>query len=422
MVKKVLLISYYWPPASGAGVQRWLKMSKYLPDFGISPVVITVEPSQASYPLSDESFLKEVRSDIEVIRTKSFEPLKMYGSLFGKKSVPYSGFANVETESLLSRVSRWVRGNFFIPDARKGWNKYALRAALKAIKTHSIDVVITTGPPHSTHLIGKRLKEVTGIRWIADFRDPWTDIYYYSQLSHTAWAKKMDTRLEKQVLNAADRVLSVCPYNQRLLQEKLDKACRDKVLLLPNGFDEGDFEKVERKEFSKFTMAYTGTLATSYEYEPLFEILSKLTIDWQLIVAGSISPEVEQSIRHFGLEERIDYRGYVSHDEVVSLIVSADLLLHLLPKGELGTSGKLFEYIGSGTPILNFGLRDGDAAYFLEQSQSGETFTEKQEDEILSFVRGIASGSLNTKSDTASQTRRVRANLLAEIIDKLTAG
>jgi hypothetical protein len=186
----VLVITYYWPPAGGAGVQRWLKMCKYLPENGVMPTVITVDEKKATYPQRDETLFKEIHPEIEVIRTDSFEPLGWYARLLGKEKVPYGGFANVSNKGMLSKISRYIRGNFFIPDARLGWKKYALQAAKLAIEKNDISLVITTGPPHSAHLVGLALKQELGIKWIADFQDPWTDIYYNDLLHRTERSKQ----------------------------------------------------------------------------------------------------------------------------------------------------------------------------------------------------------------------------------------
>jgi glycosyltransferase involved in cell wall biosynthesis len=418
-VKKVLIITYYWPPAGGAGVQRWLKMSKYLAGFNVEPIILTVDPDGASYPVSDKSFLREVPDGIRVIRTKSFEPLQIYSRLFGKKNVPYSGFANVETDSFMSRLSRWVRGNFFIPDARKGWNKYAIQAAKDIIREEGIRTVITTGPPHSTHLIGLELKRNCTLNWIADFRDPWTDIYYYPQLLHTARVKKIDRDLEIKVLSDSDLVLTVCPSNQSLISEKLPMALRSKVKLLPNGFDTSDFGDIEAMTFDCFTMVYTGTMAATYDFPLLLAALSNLNINWKLIIAGSISPEVKKQIEEYGIEDQIDFRGYLPHAEVIKLLVSANLLIHVLPKHEKGTTGKLFEYIGSGKPILNIGRADGDSGFYIAEAKAGETFAHNDSNQIEQFIADVSSGKISFTSSRNSFTRKARAERLVELITSL---
>ncbi|MBA7559552.1 hypothetical protein ES708_01167 [subsurface metagenome] len=188
--KKVLIITYYWPPSGGAGVQRWLKFVKYLPEFNIQPYVLSVNPKYASFPLLDKSLEKEVPESVQVFKTKSREPFSFYKKVTGESEIPYAGFVNQGNPGFLNKIARAIRGNLFIPDARVGWNKFALKKALEIIQKYEIDTLITTSPPHSTQLIGLKLKNKTGVNWIADLRDPWTDIYYYKQMYHTIWAKK----------------------------------------------------------------------------------------------------------------------------------------------------------------------------------------------------------------------------------------
>jgi hypothetical protein len=199
--RKVLIITYYWPPSGGAGVQRWLKFAKYLPEFGVEPIVLTVDPKYASYPQRDESLEKDIHQKLKVYKTKTFEPLNLLSGILGKKNVPYGGFTNVNKKSFLQTILRFIRGNFFIPDARVGWNNYAYKKAKEIIEEYKIDTVITTSPPHSTQLIGLELKKKLSITWIADFRDPWTDIYYYKDLLHTCLAKRLDKNKEQEVSN-----------------------------------------------------------------------------------------------------------------------------------------------------------------------------------------------------------------------------
>jgi len=200
-MKKVLVITYYWPRSGGAGVQRWLKFTKYLPEYGWEPVILTVKEECASYAQWDETLAKEINPSLKVIRTASFEPYSLYVRISGKKEIPYGGFTNEGNPTFFQKLSRFIRGNFFIPDPRRGWNRYAIKAAKKLMEEEKFVAIITTGPPHSTHLIGYQLKLITGIKWIADFRDPWTDIYYYKDLSHSMPAKWYDRKLEKKILD-----------------------------------------------------------------------------------------------------------------------------------------------------------------------------------------------------------------------------
>jgi len=191
-MQKVLIITYYWPPSGGAGVQRWVKLSKYLSRIEIEPIVLTVDERYASYTQIDESLLKDIPEDIKVYKTKSFEPIRLYSRFVGMKNVPTAGFSNVDRSKKSLKLLSWLRSNLFIPDPRKGWNKYAFSMAEKIIKEENIRTVITTSPPNSTQLIGLRLRREWGIKWIADFRDPWTDIYYYDNLGQSDRSKRID--------------------------------------------------------------------------------------------------------------------------------------------------------------------------------------------------------------------------------------
>lgn len=428
---RVLVITYYWPPAGGAGVQRWLKLCKYLPENGVLPTVITVDPDKATYPQRDESMLSEVHPDIEVIRTDSFEPLSWYGRLVGKKNVPYGGFANVSNQGVLSKVSRFIRGNFFIPDARKGWNKFAYRAAKQVISEKNIDVVITTGPPHSTHLVGLRLKNELGVKWVADFRDPWTGIYYYDEMLHTHWAASKDQKMEQEVLLHADVVLSVCESNLEGIRKLAPGSAKNKLRLFTNGFDKADFKGKIPKVDSHIQIGYTGTLANSYAPEPLLKALKKLSqsMNFRLKVAGRISPEVMQFIRDIGLNEKMDFVGYVSHEDAVKILRESHLLLHILPNIALnaqGTTGKLFDYIGSGTPILNVGPKSGDSASIIAESNAGETFEHTDVDGMLEYMTRTLNNpeehETRNNGERLQFERSVQAKRLKEVLNTLVLG
>ncbi len=387
---RVLVITYYWPPAGGAGVQRWLKLCKYLPENGVLPTVITVDPDKATYPQRDESMVAEVHPDIEVIRTDSFEPLAWYGRLVGKKNVPYGGFANVSNKGLLSKISRFVRGNFFIPDARKGWNKYAYLAARKVMAEEDIEVVITTGPPHSTHLVGLRLQKELGVKWVADFRDPWTDIYYNDLMAQTAVAQKKDRALEMSVLDAANLVVANCASNAELLHEKKGKA---RVEVVENGYDAVDFENVGRQESDTFNIVFTGTMAASYNPGVFINVLRKLEDQmdkkfyWH--IAGNIDPAIKSQIELAGLTDNCRFYGYLPHNEVVQLMVNADVLLNLFPetKNDRGIPGKLFEYLAARRPILSIGPKEGDAAKIIAECEGGQTFERNEEVEMYQYIK-----------------------------------
>jgi glycosyltransferase involved in cell wall biosynthesis len=413
---RLLIITYYWPPSGGAGVQRWLKLSKYLEELGCSITVVTVDPSKATYPVVDKDLVKEVAPGIEVIRTNSFEPLRIYGRLFGKKRVPYSGFTNVETSGFVSKITRWIRGNWFLPDARKGWNTYAQKAAAELLERDKYDHVITTGPPHSTHIVGALLKEQFNTHWIADFRDPWTDIYYYDQLLLTERNKRRDAEMEKTILESADLVFAVCPSNQKLLRSKLEASKREKVKVLTNGYDPDDFKVLNHKSVSDvFQIGYTGTLAGSYEVEPVLSLLTKTDLNWKLTIAGNVAPEISDFIKNAQWSRRVEFLGHVSHDRALEVLRSSDMLLHVLPNtkhGRMGTTGKLFEYLGSGVPILNIGPKEGDSAIFIEEAGRGRTFNREDEQEILSFMNELHQGKFKLGSAEKFSRKAIAKQLL----------
>ena len=267
-MKKILIITYYWPPSGGPGVQRWLKFSKYLPEFGYDPIIITVDPEKAEYPIKDHTLEQDVRAGQIVYRTDCSGIYEYYKKLTKAQSAPYSGFVNEGTPSLKQKIARFIRGNFFLPDARRGWNKHAYRQAIKIIQEEKIDAVITTGPPMSTHLVGQKLKKRFHLHWIADFRDPWTDIYYYNKMYPTPIAKAIDRKYERNVLLDADQVITVSDYIKKQLAAKSPAIQASKIKVIANGFDAEDFDLIIPKE-DVFTITYTGTLAADYTIDSL---------------------------------------------------------------------------------------------------------------------------------------------------------
>lgn len=392
-MKKVLIITYYWPPSGGAGVQRWLKFTKYLPGFGVDPYVLTVDPQYASYPQTDPSLEKDISPSVKVFRTRSFEVLSIISRIFGKSNVPYGGFSNVNKNSLLQTLLRFIRGNFFIPDARKGWNKYAIKKASELIQQYDIKTVITTGPPHSTHLAGLKLKNDLNIRWIADFRDPWTDIYYYSDMLHTPVAKKIDLRKEKTVLDNADIIITNCNSNKNLLLSKTGIKDAGKFHVITNGFDEDDF-RVPVKTPDEFTITYTGTISEHYKPRVFFNVLSDLVrlypdVAFRFRLLGSASNLIEKEINDLGLSILFDYRGYVDHASLASFLKSSSALLYIFPEtsNDKGVAGKLFEYLAAERPVIAIGSTDSDAAAIIEECEAGRSFERSDSAGLTEYLK-----------------------------------
>ena len=389
-MKKVLIITYYWPPSGGAGVQRWLKFAKYLPEFGWQPVILTVDPQYASYPQRDESLSSEVSSDCLVYTTKSFEFYNFYKLISGKKEVPYGGFANESKEGTLQKLSKFIRGNFLLPDPRKGWNKYAFRKAVELITQHNIDIVVTTSPPHSTQLIGLKLKQKLNIRWIADLHDPWTDIYYYNQFRHTAWARKADLRMEREVVERADVLITVSEDVKRIFAEKSEQPIAVKTAVIPNGFDEDDFRITDVPEETRKVITYTGTISEAYEVDCLLEALHRMSESWKsrLLIrfVGKVPSQVVQKFRETGIDVKLV--GYVDHPKSIGYLFRSDLLLLVIPKVKNNRgilTGKFFEYLASQKPVLAIGPVDGDLDRIIQETGCGQLFDYADRDGISQF-------------------------------------
>lgn len=382
-----MIITYYWPPSGGPGVQRWLKWVQYFSEFGLQPVVLTVDPAKATYPVLDLSLEKEVPEKVKIFTTSTQEPYAIYKWLFRKKNVPYSGFTNEKTETFMSKVSRFIRGNIFIPDARKGWNKIMVKKAISLIKEYGIETVITTSPPHSTQVAGLKIKKhFPGLNWIADLRDPWTDIFYYDKMMHLPPARRKDAELEKQVLVSADHVITVGDYLKGLFLNKLgpDSIARNHILSINNGFDPKDFilqaRQHDNRKSEVFLLSYIGTMTAEYSLDTLLRVLksirnsSKPDIPIKMSITGSISRQQKQEIEQY---VPVEFNTHVSHREAVVFMQSSSLLLLIIPrikhnKGII--TGKIFEYMASGRPILGIGPVDGDASQILSESQSGKMF------------------------------------------------
>jgi glycosyltransferase involved in cell wall biosynthesis len=388
-LKKVLVITYYWPPAGGPGVQRWLKFAGYLPGFGYEPVILTVDPDKAEYPVRDATLLEEVRPGQRVYRTDVSGWYNLYKRITGARTAPYSGFVDDGNPSLKQRLSRFIRGNFFLPDARRGWNRHAFRAAARLVREEAIDTVITTGPPMSTHLVGQALQRALGVRWIADFRDPWTDIYYSDKMYPTPLARAIDRRLERGVLVHADRVITVSHYIRRQLLAKSPKIAPGKVRVISNGYDARDFREDCPKE-QPFTIAYTGTLAADYTIDAFIAAARRLADGHPLRLrfTGKIDPLPARKLRELG--ERVEMLPFVPHAGAIREMKRASLLLLVIPDmpgNEGNLTGKLFEYIGSGTPVLCIGPTGGDAAAILRACEAGQTFAYDDEEGIYDYLK-----------------------------------
>ena len=377
---RLLVITYYWPPSGGAGVQRCLKFVKHLGSFGVVPTVITVDAAQATYPVRDESLLAEVPAEVRVIRTGTTEPFESYKKLTGR-AVPYGGFANEGRPGLVQQALRFVRGNLFIPDPRRGWNRHALAAVEQLLAAgETFDAVLTSSPPHSTQLIGLELQKRHGLRWLADLRDPWTDIYYYKDLHHTPLAAWLDARYERRVLTHADAVLVTSPETKRLFLAKLSTLPTAKFHVLPNGYDESDFRRPSAPPHDCLRITHTGTITELYRIEELLTAVAACAaahpdVPLRLRFVGQVSAELRAQVARLGLGPATEFLDFVPHHQSVNYLLSASALLMAIPDVPRNFGilpGKVFEYLAANKPILCVGPAGSDADNLLQECGAGQ--------------------------------------------------
>ncbi|SDE62084.1 Glycosyltransferase Family 4 [Pricia antarctica] len=423
-MKKVLIITYYWPPAGGPGVQRWLKFVKYLRDFGIEPVVYV--PENPHYPIEDPSLEKEIPKDIAVYKQPLFEPYGLAKLLSSKKTKRISsGIIQAKNQSVLEKAMLWIRGNFFIPDARKYWIKPSVRFLSEVLDKEDIDTVITTGPPHSVHLIGRQLKAEKGVRWLADFRDPWTSIGYHKKLKLTASSKKKHKVLESSVLNQADHIIVTSPATQREFQHITVKP----ITVITNGHD-SDYEGGAHLD-NDFTISHIGSLLTGRNPKNLWKALSQIAsensvfrADLQLEFMGVVSKDVMDSLYRFELGPYIKMRGYGSHAEAQRRQQKSQVLLLVEIDSEETKGiipGKLFEYMAAKRPILALGPKNWEAGKIIAETQTGAIFDydshEGLKKTVLDWYASFKKENLYSKAKSIEKySRRALTEELANII------
>ena len=389
-MKKVLIITYYWPPAGGPGVQRWLKFVKYLPDFGIQPVVYI--PENPTYPIIDEELVSEVSEKAIILKKSIFEPYG-FASIFSKnKTKKFSSgiIPNQKKQSLAEKFFLWIRGNLFIPDARVFWVKPSVNYLEKYIEENQIDTIITSGPPHSLHLIGLGLKEKLSVKWFADFRDPWTTIGYHNKLKLSASASKKHKDLESKVLNSADKIL----VTSNTTKKEFEALTTKPIEVITNGFD---VEKVEKQTLDeKFSLAHIGSFLSERNPRILWKCLKELAKenadfkkDFELKLIGAVSQEVLDAISEFKLDKYVNNLGYVSHKTAVEHQRKSQVLL-LIEIDSYETigiiPGKLFEYMAAERPILAIGPVKSDVERIIKDTNAGKYFNYDHLEEVKQYI------------------------------------
>ena len=428
-MKKVLIVTYYWIPSGGAGVQRWVKFTKYLRDYGWEPIIYT--PENPEYPSIDHSFEKDIPSTIQVLKLPIWEPYNVYRNLTGKKNEPINaGFISEgKKQSWKDKLSIRIRGNFLIPDPRRFWIKPSVRFLSEYLKNNPVDALITTGPPHSMHMIGLGLKKnFPSLHWLADFRDPWTNIDFYKDLNLTGIADRIHHRMENEVVRTADQVV-VVSNGMKVEYELLNP---HKIDVISNGYDvEGEDTPVILD--TKFTVSHIGTLNAARNPKTVWKVLSDICLtnaefksDLQIQLVGKVDFSVLEDIHTYGLQDQLLKIDYLSHSEAIAKQQSSQVLLLLInnsgnAKGIL--TGKFYEYLAAQRPILGVGPTDGDAAVVLEEIGGGvmvdfldETATKNC---ILDFYERYKLNSLTVH--TASVEKYSRKSLTGELANLLNS-
>lgn len=434
-LKKILIISYYWPPAGGPGVQRWLKFVKYLPDFGWEPTVFI--PENPSYPIVDETLQKDVPKNLKMIKTKIWEPYQL-AEKFGKDNKKFKAgqFDVGENQSWKAKLSIFVRGNFFIPDARVFWVKPSVEFLEKYLKVNHYDVLVTTGPPHSLHLIGLSLKKkMPDLKWIADFRDPWTEISYYKHLKLTKIADKKHRKLESEVFINADITLATSYTDAENFRKKGANA-----FCITNGFDVDASTTLSMTEENsktlplsnsntKFTLSYIGVLEQLRNPEILWETLNVLVQenadfknDFELKFVGRLDDKILQKIENSALKNNLTNLGYQTHDVALKHMQDSTVLLMTNFPQESSKGiipGKIFEYLATGKTILSFGPKDADVEKILNETKAGKHFGYDEKENLKKFIlesyENWKSGTLNQIAENIEQFSR--KNLTKKLVD-----
>ncbi len=418
---KIVIITYYWPPAGGPGVQRWLKFVKYLPDFGFQPIVYI--PENPSYPIIDEKLLSEVSSQAIIIRNKIVEPYQWASFLSKNKTKKISSgiIPNNKKQTILDQLLLWIRGNIFIPDARVLWVKPSVKFLEKYLSENGITTIITSGPPHSLHLIGLELKKKLNVKWVADFRDPWTTIGYHKEMKLSEYAANKHKQLEFKVLNTADLILVTSPSTRAEFKKITSKP----IEVITNGYD---VEKIGNQIIDKkFSLAHIGSFLSERNPRILWESISELIREnplfashFQLKLIGAVSQEVLDAIALFQLQNYVVNLGYISHDEAIAHQKKSQVLLLIEINSEDTKSiipGKLFEYMVSERPIIGIGPKGSDFAEIITDTNTGIFVDYSEKDKLKSYIANYFSLFLegNLKSNGVGLQKYSRKNLTEKL-------
>jgi len=426
-MKKVLIITYFWPPAGGPGIQRVLKFVKYLPHYHWQPIILTV--SKGEYPAFDHSLEPQIPQNCRIYKTGSVQPFRIFKKLTGRKktdNISTYVVTNNENNSVIEKILKWIRLNIFIPDAKIGWLPFAVRAGRRILNDEKIDLIFSTGPPHTVHLIAERLSSSGGIHWVADFRDPWLEMAVYQNQKRTEFTKFLDSRLEKRILRKAHKITTISDGIAELFKSKYNT---DKYEVIPNGFDPEDFRGLNAGRSDIFTIVYTGVLSEERIPYPFISAIKRLkneSVIIKVIIVGKACNLFVNIIDDNNLSEYFEIRPYVPHREALQVLMGADaalLVIDDIPQNKGFLTGKIFDYLGCRKPIVGFGPLNGDAAEILKHTNSGIMLAYDDSDGAYNVLSNIYHDKRISKNryafDVERYTRRSLTKKLAGIFDSI---
>jgi hypothetical protein len=430
-LKNILILTYYFPPAGGPGVQRVLKFIKYLPEYGWNPIVVTVK--DGDFPAHDPSLFSDIPEQIQVFRVPAVEPYQLYRKLTGKdkaEKIPVGILARDATSSLKDKIAKWIRANFFIPDARIGWIFPVYKQASRIIKKYDIDAILSSSPPHSVQITANLLNMKFNLPWICDLRDPWTEIYYYQHIKRLFLSNLMDKKLEEYVLHSADKIVTVSP---QLVNQFKAIARHTEYLFIPNGYDVSDFNAIKDITNNRlFTLSYIGNFKANQNIKSLWSAIRELLNEdpdfarsFQLYITGKIHPDILEALQKAGLEQHLKKEDYVPHSIAVKRMQESSVLLFPIPKAPDNQgilTGKIFEYLASNTPLLSIGPPEGDAADIIRQLEGGPMFNYSDKVEIKEYIKKLFDGwKSNCLNSFSPNHKKVRKYNRKELTGKLAA-
>ncbi len=428
---RVLLVTYYWPPSGGSGVQRTLKFCKYLRECGWEPVVLTVGERWAAWPDRDPGLEKDVPQGVVVIRTRSWDPYAAYARFLGvrrKDAVGVGFLARDRVPGARERVARWVRANVFLPDARIGWVPFALAAAVRLQRRQSVHAVFTSGPPHSAHLVGRAMKALFGLPWLADLRDAWPDMSYVADLPASRLARDLESLVCTHTLRAASARVTV---SGDVASWMTQRTCLP-FDIVPNGFDPDDVARAVPVTLPGFSLVHTGNLGPARNPSPIWEVLRSepdLFQDVRVVLVGNVDRAVNDEIARFGIGDQVVERAYVPHDEAIGYMKAASLLLLPINRVERAAgivTGKIYEYVASGRPVLGLGEPGGEADRVLRSSGAGRVFAYDDVEGIRSWLmhhvhawRGGSPVRGAGREEADNWSRRAQTRDVARLLDNI---